>query len=116
MKLLAAIPLTVVLAVLSLPARADERIEGAVIGTRVSYCEAGKPASCKGTLTLQRDLHGRREMLAIRVPLGTPISCGAGTLLLHRLQGKTVILTEDWEAGERVAKAIEALEGSPSAC
>ncbi|HEY5896060.1 MAG TPA: hypothetical protein VIV54_00725 [Burkholderiales bacterium] len=97
---------------LTFPVQADERIEGSVLDTTVTYCEGGKHASCIGRLTLQRDVDGRRETMTIRVPLGTPISCGADAMFLHRLRGRTVIVTED----ARVAKAIETVEAPTSAC
>jgi hypothetical protein len=116
MRLSAGIQLAALLAILSLPARADERIEGAVIDTRVTYCEAGKGASCKGSLTLQRELRGQRETMTIEVPLGTPISRGCQAVPLHRLGGRTVIVTEDDGSGAPVAKAIEALDSADAAC
>lgn len=97
-------------------AHADERIRGTVIDTRVTYCESGRPSSCKGTLQLLRDAAGWRETLTIDVPLGTPISRGCQAVPLHRLGGQTVIVTEDAASGARVARAIEAVESTDGAC
>ena len=97
-------------------AAADERIEGAVLETTLTHCEATKRGGCSGTLTLQGNVGGKIQTLAIKVPLGTPISRGCETVPLHGLKGKTVIITEVIESSARVARAIEVLEKADSAC
>lgn len=40
---------------------ADERIEGTVVGAKLTYCDAAKHATCTGKLTLQRELGGKPQ-------------------------------------------------------
>jgi hypothetical protein len=102
---------SIVLAAALLPAAlADERIEGAVRGTHVTYCDAPKLGSCAGTLTIERRSGSRVETLSIRVPFGTPISRACDIVPLQTLEGKTVIVTGFTEGSVRVAKAIEVQE------
>jgi hypothetical protein len=44
------------------------------------------------------------------VPLGTPISRGGEHVLLHSLNGRTVIVTLTAERGDPVARAIQVAE------
>jgi hypothetical protein len=89
---------------------ADERVRGTVLETTTSYCEPTKRGGCSGTLTLQGDQDGKLEMLVIKVPLGIPISRGCDAVLLHRLTGKEVIITEGAETPARVARSIEVVD------
>lgn len=95
---------------LALAAPADERIEGIVRGTVVTHCDATRRGGCAGTLTLERNTGGTMENLTINVPLGTPISRGGERVLLHALEGQTVIVTQINERGGRVARAIQVAE------
>jgi hypothetical protein len=87
---------------------AQERIEGKVVGTKLTHCEMNvKIGGCAGTLTLQHTGERGREELKFTVRLGTPITRGAETMYLPALRGKTVAVTQAVEGGERIAKAIE---------
>jgi hypothetical protein len=90
-------------------ARAEERIEGIVRDAVVTHCDATRRGGCAGTLTLERRAGGRAETLTIEVPLGTPISREGERVLLHKLEGKTVIVTQIAGRGARVARAIQLL-------
>jgi len=74
-------------------ARADERIEGVVLRTKVTHCDVTKAGGCAGTLTLARPGAGQADPLTLQVPLGTPISCAGERTYLHALQGKNVVVT-----------------------
>lgn len=100
---------------LALAAPADERIEGIVRGTVVTHCDATRRGGCAGTLTLERNTGGKMETLTIRVPLGTPISRAGEHVLLHTLEGKTVIVTQIADRDARVARAIQVAEPSAEA-
>jgi hypothetical protein len=88
-------------------ALADERIEGIVRDTVVTHCDATRRGGCAGTLTLERRVEGRMETLTINVPLGTPISRAGERVLLHALEGVSVIVTQ---TSGRVARAIQVAE------
>jgi hypothetical protein len=88
----------------------DEKVEGVVRRTKVTHCDVTKAGGCAGTLTLERDIGARVEMLAIRVPLGTPISRGSERVHLHRLAGSTVVVTLVAQRGAAVAQAIQVTE------
>ena len=90
---------------------AEERIRGVVRDTVVTHCDATRRGGCAGTLTLERRANGRTETLAIRVPLGTPISRDGERALLHSLEGMRVIVTQVTDSGERVARAIQVDDG-----
>ena len=83
---------------------AEQRIEGVVRRVVVTHCDATKAGGCAGTVTID----GQAHPLTIRVPLGTPISCDDERVLLHALQGRTVIVTLS-SPGE-VARAIQLAE------
>lgn len=95
-------------------ALADERIEGIVRDAVVTLCDATRRGGCAGTLTLERRAGERTETFSIDVPLGTPISRSGEHVLLHALEGQTVIVTQINQRGRRVARAIEVAE-SPRA-
>ncbi len=107
-------------------ALAEERIKGIVRGITVTHCDATIRGGCAGTLTMEQPADGKLVRLTIKVPLGTPISHGGETILLHMLQGHTVVVTQVAERGVRAALAIEVLEpdlacphspyGSPAPC
>jgi hypothetical protein len=97
---------------LAAAALADERIEGIVRDAVVTHCDATRRGACAGTLTLERRAGGRTETLTIEVPLGTPISRESERVLLHKLEGKTVIVTQTAGRGARVARAIQVEEPS----
>lgn len=114
----AALSALAALAALAPSAFADERIEGIVRDTVVTHCDATKRGGCAGTLTLERRAGGRTETLTIIVPLGTPISRAGEHVLLHALEGMSVIVTQTTGRGGRVALAIqveEALHSEPAA-
>jgi hypothetical protein len=90
-------------------ALADERVEGVVHATWVTHCDATKRGGCAGTLSL-RPTHGVGPALTIQVPLGTPISRGGEHVLMHSLNGRTVIVTLAAERGDPVARAIQVAE------
>jgi hypothetical protein len=94
---------------LALPLRseADARIEGMVRDTVVTHCDASRQGGCAGTLRLERPSTGDIETVTIKVPLGTPISRGVETVLLHSLEGQRVLVTQVWDGGARVARAVE---------
>jgi hypothetical protein len=95
---------------LPLQGEAEERIEGVVRDTVVTHCDASRQGGCAGTLTLERRSAAGIETLAIKVPLGTPISRESGILLLHSLEGRTVVVTQTSERSARVARAVEVVE------
>ena len=89
-------------------ALAQEKIEGKVVGTKLTQCNADvKIGGCAGTLTLERKADGKTEEIKIEVPLGTPITRGRETVLLPALRRQVVVVTHVMEKSERVAKAIE---------
>ena len=89
-------------------ARAQEKIEGKVIGTKLTHCDMNvKIGGCAGKLTMERQAEGKKEELTFNVPLGTPITRGSETMYLPALRGKTVVITHVTDKTERVAKAIE---------
>ncbi len=96
-------------------ARADKRIEGIVRDTVVTHCDATRRGGCAGRLMLERGAGGRMEILTIEVPLGTPISHDGEHVLLHALEGMSVIVTQATGRGGRVARAIQVDEASDSA-
>jgi hypothetical protein len=96
------------LALQAAAASAQEKIEGKVVGTKLTHCDMNvKIGGCAGTLTMERKADGKTEELTFNVPLGTPITRGGKTEYLPALRGKTVVLTHVTEKNERVAKAIE---------
>lgn len=103
--------LTLLLWSLSLTSRAfaDERIEGIVLRTQVTHCDVTKAGGCAGTLTLARPGAGKADLLTLKVPLGTPISCAGERMYLHTLPGKAVVITLPRPANG-AARAIEVAE------
>ena len=99
---------------LALAALADERIEGIVRDAVVTHCDAPRRGGCAGTLTLERRADERIETLTINVPLGTPISRAGERVLLHALEGMSVIVTQTAGRGGRVARAIQVAETAHS--
>lgn len=89
-------------------ALAQEKIEGKVVGTKLTHCDMNvKAGGCAGTLTLERRAGDKAEELTFNVPLGTPITRAGKSEYLPALRGKTVVITHLSEKNERVAKAIE---------
>lgn len=89
----------------------QEKIEGKVVGTKLTHCDMNvKVGGCAGTLKLERMAGDKLEELTINVPLGTPIKRGTETVYLPALRGKTVVVTQVTEKNERVARAIEQLK------
>lgn len=87
---------------------AQEKIEGKVVGTKLTHCDMNvKVGGCAGTLTLESKASGNKQEVSINVPLGTPITRAGETLYLPALRGKTVVITHVMDKNERVAKAIE---------
>ena len=87
---------------------AQDKIEGKVVGTKLTHCDMNvKIGGCAGKLTMERQADGKKEELTITVPLGTPITRGSETVYLPALRGKTVVITQVTEKNDRVAKAIE---------
>lgn len=92
-------------------ALAQEKIEGKVVGTKLTHCDMNvKIGGCAGTMKLERKAGDKTEELTFNVPLGTPIRKGTETVYLPALRGKTVLVTHAMEKNERVAKAIEQLK------
>lgn len=90
---------------------AQEKIEGKVVGTKLTHCDMNvKIGGCAGTMKMERKAGDKMEELTINVPLGTPIKRGTETVYLPALRGKTVAVTQVMEKNERVAKAIEQLK------
>lgn len=113
MKRVAALTLLVLPmgALMSGAAFAQEKIEGKVVGTKLTHCDMNvKIGGCAGTMKLERKAGDMIEELTINVPLGTPIRKGGETVYLPALRGKTVLVTQAMERNERVAKAIEQLK------
>lgn len=101
-------PATLVLLLLAPAAFAQEKIEGKVVGTKLTSCDMTvKVGGCAGTMKLEHKAGEKIEELSINVPLGTPITRGTETVYLPALRGKTVVVTQVMEKNERVAKAIE---------
>lgn len=89
----------------------QDRIEGKVIGTKLTHCDMNvKVGGCAGTLTMEHRTGDKTEALTISVPLGTPIKRGTETVYLPALRGKTVVVSQVIEKNERAAKAIEQLK------
>lgn len=87
---------------------AQERLEGKVVGTRLTHCDMNvKVGGCAGTLTLETRAGSDKQELRINVPLGTPITRAGETMYLPALRGRTVVVTHVSDKNERVAKAIE---------
>lgn len=90
---------------------AQEKIEGKVVGTKLTHCDMNvKIGGCAGTMKLERKAGDKSEELTFNVPLGTPIRKRTETVYLPGLRGKTVMVTHVMEKNERVAKAIEQLK------
>lgn len=104
-------PLYLGLLALVLPATAalaQERIEGKVIGTRLTFCAFDrKIGGCAGALALQTEREGKSAEMTFEVPLGTPITQGREVVYLPALRGKMVAITHVVDKNQRVAKAIE---------
>lgn len=87
---------------------AQEKLEGRVVGTKLTHCDMSvKVGGCAGTLTLESKARGDKQELRINVPLGTPITRAGETMYLPALRGKNVVVTHVMDKNERVAKAIE---------
>ncbi|MGQ0651438.1 MAG: hypothetical protein ACT4P4_04075 [Betaproteobacteria bacterium] len=96
------------LASYAIAALGQERMEGKVVGTRLTHCDMNvKIGGCAGTMKLERAAGDKKEELSFNVPLGTPITRGSEAVYLPALRGKTVVVTHVTEKSERVAKAIE---------
>ncbi len=81
--------------------------------TTVTHCDVTKAGGCAGTLTMERRTDGKAGPLTVRVPLGTPISCGNDDVHLHRLHGKTVVVTLTSDRNGSVARAVQVAEHEP---
>lgn len=105
----AALYLGVLTIAIQVPAAlAQEKIEGKVVGTKLTHCYMNvKIGGCAGTLTMERKAGDKAEELRFNVPLGTPITRAGKTEYLPALRGKMVVITHVRENNERVAKAIE---------
>lgn len=97
-------------------AGAEQRVEGTVLGAKVTYCEAAKTAGCTGNLTLETSNNGKTETRLIKVPLGTPITRRCEPVSLRSLEGKTVIVTEVCEKESPLARAITVPDAKDAAC
>lgn len=97
-----------VLALQATAASAQEKIEGKVVGTKLTHCDMNvKIGGCAGTLTMERKAGDKTEELTFNVPLGTPITRAGRTEYLPALRGETVVIKHVSEKNEHVAKAIE---------
>lgn len=88
---------------LSLPALAQEKIEGKVLSTKLTVCTF-KPGGCEGTMVLET---AKPEQVTIKVPLGTMIKKGEEVVFLPALRGRTVSVTHVTEKGDKIARAID---------
>lgn len=87
---------------------AQERIEGKVVGIKLTHCDMNvKIGGCAGALAMERKADGRSEEINVEVPLGTPITRAGETMYLPALRGRTVVVTRTMEKNARVAKSIE---------
>jgi len=92
-------------------ALAQGKIEGKVVGTKLTHCDMNvKSGGCAGTLKMERRAGEKTEELTFNVPLGTPITRDGKTEYLPALRGKTVVITHVSENNERVARAIEVMK------
>lgn len=101
--------LVLVLALLPSAGFGEEKIEGTVVGTKLTACQF-KPGGCEGYLTLEPKGAEKTEQVTIKVALGTPIKKGKEDLFLPALRGKLVAVSYVTEKGEKLAKAIEVLK------
>ena len=106
--------LIVVLASLALPmavaaqAIAEQKIEGAVLRTRVTLCQL-RPRGCAGYMILDAARRGGRERVLVQVRLGVPITRDKRDVALAVLAGSKVSVVYVAEKGGIVARSIEVL-------
>ncbi len=89
----------------------QERVEGAVVGTKLIRCSF-KPGGCEGNLVLEMQQGDKKEQLTIKVPLGTQIKKGNDDIYLPALRGNLVVVTHVSDNGEKVAKSIEVIKSA----
>ena len=89
----------------------QERVEGVVVGTKLTKCSF-KPGGCEGNLVLERQQGDKKEQLTIKVPLGTQIKQGNEDIYLPALRGNLVAVTQVSENGAKVAKSIEVIKSA----
>lgn len=87
----------------------QEKIEGTVVGTKLTLCQF-KPGGCEGYLTLETTGAVKPEQVTLKVALGTPIKKGKEDVFLPALRGKSVAVSYVTDKGEKLAKSIEVLE------
>lgn len=94
--------------IMTLPATAftAEKIEGTVVGTKLTACDFGNKR-CEGYLTLEPKTTGAKaEPMSIRVKSGTAMTHGSEQVLLPSLRGNVVSVSYEKEKGENLAKTI----------
>ena len=100
------VALALTLATLPVLSLAEEKIEGKVVRTTLTACEA-KPGGCEGTLALETTIQGKPSQVIFKVVKGTFIKKGGDYIFLPATQGSTVVITYVTEKGEKVARLIE---------
>ncbi len=88
---------------------AAEKIEGKVVGTKLTACDF-ENKRCEGYLTLESVASGKAESLNIRVKSDTSMTKGSEKVLLPALRGSVVSVSYVKEKGETLAKSIEVLQ------
>lgn len=90
-------------------ALASEKIEGTVVGTKLTACDFAKHR-CEGNLTLEPKSAVKVEPMIIRVVGDTSIVKGSEKVYLPTLRGNVVAVSYVKEKGENLAKSIEVVQ------
>lgn len=90
-------------------ALAAEKIEGTVVGTKLTACDFANKR-CEGYLTLDSKTSGKAESMSIRVVAGTAMTKGSEKVLLPALRGNVVSVSYVKEKGENLAQSIEVVQ------
>ena len=92
---------------------ADEKLEGKVVGTNLTFCQP-RPngGGCAGTLTLETKADGTAQKVAIKVVADTIIRKGNDYLLLPATQGNSVVVSFVTGKGEKVAKSVDVISAA----
>lgn len=93
--------------VMTLPAiaLAVEKIEGTVVGTKLTACDFANKR-CEGYITLEPKTSGKAESMSIRVKSDTSLTKGSEKVLLPSLRGNIVAVSYEKEKGENLAKSV----------
>lgn len=90
-------------------ALAAEKIEGTVVGTKLTACDFANKR-CEGYLTLEPKSGGKADSMSIRVIGDTSMTKGSEKVLLPSLRGNVVSVNYVKEKGENLAKSIEVVQ------